>query len=107
MKEVPGTDSLTMDGELDDSLVMPFFQEMDKIWENNIVTPEQLKAFGLTEERIQKLSPMIRQRLVSSILLHELFAGMRERYSIEEMDASQYFTDASISSYYSFFFLNW
>lgn len=24
MKEVPGTDSLTMDGELDDSLVMPF-----------------------------------------------------------------------------------
>lgn len=88
MKEVPGTDSLTMDGELDDSLVMPFFQEMDKIWENNTVTPEQLKAFGLTEERIQKLSPMIRQRLVSSILLHELFAGMREQYSIEEMDAS-------------------
>lgn len=49
MKEVPGTDSLTMDGELDDSLVMPFFQEMDKIWENNTVTPKQLKAFGFTE----------------------------------------------------------
>ena len=31
---------------------------------------------------------MIQQRLTSSILLHELFAMMRERYSLDDMDAS-------------------
>lgn len=31
---------------------------------------------------------MIQQRLTSSILLHELFAMMRERYGLEEIDAS-------------------
>lgn len=88
MKEVPGADSLTMDGKLEDSLVMPFFQEIDNIWKNHTVTPEQLKVFGLTEEEMEKLPSMIRQRLVSSILLHEFFDVMREQYCVEEMDAS-------------------
>lgn len=88
LKEVPGTDSLTMDGELDDSLVAPLFQELDGLWKNSSLTPAQLEAFSLTAEVMSSLPPMIQQRLTSSILLHELFAMMRERYHIEEMDAS-------------------
>ncbi len=88
LKETPGADSLTMEGELDDSLVTPLFQELDGLWKNSSLTAEQKLAFGLTESDIKCLPPMIQQRLTSSILLHELFAVMRERYSLEGMDAS-------------------
>lgn len=88
LQEVPGADSLTMDGELDDSLVAPLFQELDGLWKNNSLTPAQMEAFGLSASDMKSLSPMIQQRLTSSILLHELFATMRERYNLEEMDAS-------------------
>lgn len=87
-QEVPGADSLTVDGELDDSLVAPLFQELDGLWKNSSLTPAQLAAFGLSASDIKSLPPMIEQRLTSSILLHELFAMMRERYSLEAMDAS-------------------
>lgn len=87
-QEVPGTDSLTMDGELDDSLVAPLFQELDGLWKNSSLTSVQLARFGLTDSDMKSLPPMIQQRLTSSILLHELFAMMRERYRLEEMDAS-------------------
>lgn len=88
MKELPGTDSLTMDGEMDDGLVAPLFQELDSLWENSVLTPAQLKAFDLTEADMKTLPDMIRRRLTSSILLHELLVMMRERYCLEEMDAS-------------------
>ncbi|MFR9309590.1 DEAD/DEAH box helicase [Hydrogeniiclostridium mannosilyticum] len=87
-QEVPGSDSLTMDGEFDDSLVAPLFQELDGLWKNSSLTPAQLAAFGLSASDIKSLPPMIQQRLTSSILLHELFAMMRERYGLEEIDAS-------------------
>ncbi len=88
IKEVPDADSLTVDGQLEDSLAAPLFQEMDKMWKGSRLTQEQLSAFGLTEERMNELPLMIQKRLASSILLHELFAAMRERYCIEKMDAS-------------------
>ncbi|WP_343095193.1 DEAD/DEAH box helicase [Blautia producta] len=87
-QEVPGADSLTMDGELDDSLVAPLFQELDGLWKNNSLTSAQLAAFGLTASDMKSLPPMIQQRLTSSILLHELFVMMRDRYRLEDMDAS-------------------
>lgn len=77
-----------MDGEFDDSLVAPLFQELDGLWKNSSLTPAQLAAFGLSASDIKSLPPMILQRLTSSILLHELFAMMRERYSLEKIDAS-------------------
>lgn len=88
LKETPGADSLTMDGELDDSLIAPLFQELDDLWKNSSLTLAQLEAFGLTASDMKSLPPAIQQRLTSSILLHELFAMMRERYQLEEMDAS-------------------
>lgn len=88
LKETPDADSLTMDGELDDSLVAPLFQELDTLWKNSSLTSAQLETFGLTMSDMKSLPPVIRQRLTSSILLHELFAMMRERYRLEEMDAS-------------------
>ena len=88
LKETPGADSLTLDGELDDSLVAPLFRELDVLWKNSSLTPAQLEAFGLTASGMKSLPPIIQQRLTSSILLHELFAMMRERYRLEEMDAS-------------------
>lgn len=87
-QEMPGADSLTMDGELDDSLVAPLFQELDNLWKNSSLTSVQLERFGLTDSDMKSLPPMIQQRLTSSILLHELFVMMRERYHLEEMDAS-------------------
>lgn len=88
LQEVPGADSLTMEGELDDCLVAPLFQELDRLWENSTLTPAQLGAFGLSESDLNGLPLMIRQRLTSSILLHELFSMMRKQYSLEDMDAS-------------------
>ena len=81
-------DSLTIDGELDDSLVAPLFQELDVLWKNSSLTPAQLEAFVLIASDMKSLLPAIQQRLTSSILLHELLAMMRERYRLEEMDAS-------------------
>lgn len=86
--EVPGADSLTMDGELDDSLVAPLFQELDSLWKNSSLTLTQLTAFGLSASGMKSLPTIIQQRLTSSILLHELFSMLRERYRLEEMDAS-------------------
>ena len=88
LQEVPGADSLTMDGELDDSLVAPLFQELDGLWLNSSLTSAQMERFGLTDSDMKNLPPMIQQRLTSSILLHELFVMMRGRYRLEEMDAS-------------------
>ena len=88
LQEVPGADSLTMDGELDDCLVAPLFQELDDLWKNSSLTSAQLAAFGLSASDMKSLPPKIQQRLTSSILLHELFAMMRERYNLEDMDAS-------------------
>lgn len=88
LQEVPGSDSLTIDGELDDSLVAPLFHELDVLWQNSSLTPAQLASFGLSASDMKSLSPMIQQRLTSSILLHELFTTMRERYDLEDMDAS-------------------
>lgn len=87
-QEVPGADSLTMDGELDDSLVAPLFQELDILWKSSSLTPTQRAAFGLSASDMKSLPTMIQQRLTSSILLHELFSMMRERYGLKEMDAS-------------------
>ncbi|WP_434311562.1 DEAD/DEAH box helicase [Hominifimenecus sp. rT4P-3] len=88
VQEVPGADSLTIDGELDDCLVAPLFQELDGLWKNSSLTPVQLAAFGLSASDMKSLPPKIQQRLTSSILLHELFSMMRERYNLENMDAS-------------------
>ena len=88
LQEVPGADSLTMDGELDDCLVAPLFQELDDLWKNSSLTSVQLAAFGLSASDMKSLPSKIQQRLTSSILLHELFAMMRERYNLEDMDAS-------------------
>ena len=88
LQEVPGADSLTMDGELDDRLVVPLFQELDNLWRSSSLTPAQLAAFGLSASNMKGIPPKIRQRLISSILLHELFARMREKYNLEDMDAS-------------------
>lgn len=88
LQEVPGADSLTIDGNLDDCLVAPLFQELDGLWKNSSLTSAQLAAFGLSASDMKSLPPKIQQRLTSSILLHELFAMMRERYNLEDMDAS-------------------
>lgn len=88
LKEVPGTDSLTIDGELEDSLVTPLLQELDGLWKESSLTPAQMEMFGLTTEDMGCLPPMIRHKLTSSILLHELFVMLRERYKLEDMDAS-------------------
>ncbi len=88
LQEVPGAASLTIDGELDDGLVAPLFQELDGLWRDRSLTPEQLAAFDLSPSDMKRFPPTIRQRLTSSILLHELFARMRERYNLEDMDAS-------------------
>ncbi|MCI8464844.1 MAG: hypothetical protein HFI63_03160 [Lachnospiraceae bacterium] len=88
LKELPGTDSLTIDGELDDSLVAPLFQELEVLWKDNVLTPAQRKAFHLTESDMKRLPIGIQQRLTSSILLHELISMMRKQYRLEELDAS-------------------
>ncbi len=88
LKEMPGADSLTMDGELEESLVTPLFRELDVLWRSSVLTSSQLEAFGFSEAEMQELPGGIQKRLTSSILLHELFNKLRERYRLEEMDAS-------------------
>ena len=70
-------DSLTIDGELDDSLVAPLFQELDVLWKNSSLTPAQLEAFVLIASDMKSLLPAIQQRLTSSILLHELLTYLK------------------------------
>ncbi|MBC8537638.1 hypothetical protein H8693_01675 [Christensenellaceae bacterium NSJ-63] len=88
LKEVPGAESLTMDGKLEDTLAAPLFQELDGLWKNSPLTPEQLAAFGLSSSDMKCLPMEIQQRLTHSIRLHELFSMMRKRYNLEDIDAS-------------------
>ena len=65
-------DSLTIDGELDDSLVAPLFQELDVLWKNSSLTPAQLEAFVLIASDMKSLLPAIQQRLNRIILMVDL-----------------------------------
>ena len=87
-KQMPGPDSLTIDGELEDSLAAPFYKKLESIWKDQVLTSAQLKKFGLTWADLDQLSPIMKKRLNSSILLHEMFAALRKQYQIEELDAS-------------------
>lgn len=87
-KQTPDTDSLTLDGELDDRLVAPLFAELEHMWKDSTLTVSQMSTFNLTETDLENLPSMIRQRFVISILLHDLFKTIQEQYHLHDIDVA-------------------
>lgn len=88
LQQTPDSESLTIDGELDDRLADPLFNELHSMWKSRSLTPEQLHKFHLSDSDLKSLIPSIRQRLISSIMLYDMLNKMKSQFHLAEMDAA-------------------
>lgn len=88
LQQAPDSESLTIDGELDDRLADPLFNELHSMWRSKSLTPEQLNKFHLSDSDLKSLIPSIRQRLISSIMLYDMLSEMKSQFHLAEMDSA-------------------
>ena len=89
LHQIPGSESLSLDDQIEDSLVATFQQALSGIWnDDTALTEKQAASFGMTLAEIKNLDPSVARNVIWSIKLHSLFSLLKTRYSMGDMDFS-------------------
>lgn len=87
LKQVPNSESFQVNGQIEEILVNTFQAALKDVWtDQSALTEKQMKDFGLSAASIEALEPCVAKSVVWSIRLYSLFALMKERFSLNDVD---------------------
>lgn len=87
LKQVPNSESFQMDGEIEETLVNAFQTALEDVWTNqSMLSEKQMNDFGLSAAFLAALEPCVAKSIVWSIRLYALFASMKERFFLNDID---------------------
>jgi hypothetical protein len=89
LKQIPSGESFQVDDEINDVMVSAFQKAISDIWiDQNNLTEAELTRFGLSPVHLQSMEPKIKQGVIWGIKLYSLFALLKDRYQLDQMDYS-------------------
>jgi hypothetical protein len=89
LKQVPSSEVFQVEDEISDVMVNTFLKAISDIWmDQNHLSEEEVGKLGLSSIYLQNIEPKIKQRLIWGLKLYSLFALLKERYELNDMDYS-------------------
>lgn len=89
LKQVPSSEAFQVEDEISDVMVNTFLKAISDIWKDqNHLSQEELGKLGLSSIYLQHIEPKIKQKLIWGLKLYSLFALLKERYGLDDMDYS-------------------
>lgn len=87
LKQVPNGESFQANGQIEELLVNTFQGALEEIWRGqSMLSEKQMNDFGFSTASIEALEPGIAKSIVWSIRLYSLFALLKERFSLNDVD---------------------
>ena len=89
LKQVPSSEAFQIEGEISEVMVNTFLNAISDIWtDQNHLSEEELCKFGLSSIYLQHVEPKIKQSIIWGLKIYSLFALLKERYEINDIDYS-------------------
>lgn len=89
LKQVPSSEAFQVEDEISDVMINTFLKAISDIWTNpNQLAEEELRRLGLSSIELQLIDSTIKPRLIWGLKLYSLFALLKERYQLDDLDYS-------------------